>query len=167
MSIKIESTSLKSAKGEDIELRVTKSTRLIFRPEIVTNIKKPKASVRGTFIFQKKKISGDWEDYKTYNLSRLKDEEWIKLEIKSGELYELITKLDEYYQIYEKYGISPGTKEFIVTDKNIIDVMQWISEAENPDAIIEKLKDLSVDSLETIHSLLGITKIYRLLSCGK
>ena len=163
MSIKIESTSLKSAKGEDIELRVTKSTRLIFRPEIVTNIKKPKASVRGTFIFQKKKISGDWEDYKTYNLSRLKDEEWIKLEIKSGELYELITKLDEYYQIYEKYGISPGTKEFIVTDKNIIDVMQWISEAENPDAIIEKLKDLSVDSLETIHSLLGITKIYRLL----
>jgi len=189
MSIKIESTSLKSAKGEDIELRVTKSTRLVFRPEIVTNIKKPKASIRGTFIFQKKKISGDWEDYKTFNLSRLKDSEGIKLEIKSGELYNLITKLDEYYQIYEKYGIIPGTKEFIVSDKNIaeiisqissepslkesffqsggvdliIDIMQLISEAKYPDVIIEKLKYLSVDSLETIHTLLGITKIYRLL----
>jgi hypothetical protein len=189
MNIKIESTSLKSAKGEDIELRGTKSTRLIFRPEIVSNIKQPEASVRGTFIFQKKKISGDWIDYKTFDLSKLKDEEWIKLEIKSGELYRLITKLDEYYQIYEKYGIIPGKTEFVVTNENIagiitqitsepglrdsffqsggtdllIDIMQWISETQHPNIFIEKLKDLNVDSLETIHSLLGLTKISRLI----
>lgn len=41
--------------------------------------------------------------------------------------------------------------------------MQWILKAKYPDVIIEKLKDLSVDNLETMHSLLGITKIYRLL----
>jgi len=189
MNIKIESTSLKSAKGEDIELRETKSTKLIFRPEIVTNIEKPKASVRGTFIFQKKKISGDWQDYKTLDLSRLKDGEWIKLEIKSGELYKLIIKLDEYYQIYDRYGIIPGTKEFIVTDKNIagiisqitsepslrdsffqsggkdllIDIVQWISEAKDPKVVTKILKDLNVNNLEKIHSLLGIAKIYRLI----
>lgn len=189
MNIKLESTSKKSAIGEDIELRKTKSTRLIFRPEVVTNPRNPKASVRGTFIFQKKKISGEWQDYKTLDLSRLRDEEWIKLEIKSGELYKLITTLDEYYKIYEQYGIIPGTKEFIVTDKNIeeiisqiisepswrtsffqrggtdllIDIMQWISETKYPNVIIEKLKDLNVDNLETIHSLLGITKIHRLI----
>jgi len=179
MNIKIKSTSLKSAKGQDIELRGTESTRLIFRPEIVTNIKQPEACVRGTFIFQKKKITGDWIDYKTFNLSKLKDEEWIKLEIKSGELHKLITKLDEYHQIYEKYGIIPGTTEFVVTDENIagiinqitsepglrdsffqsggidllMDIIQWISDTQHPNIFIEKLKDLNVNSLETIHSL--------------
>ncbi len=108
MNIKLESTSKKSAIGEDIILRTTKSTKLLFRPELVDNVKKPEACVRGNFVFQKKKLSGDWEDYKTLNLSNLKDGEWIKLEIKSAELYQLISKLEEYYQIYEKYGIIRG-----------------------------------------------------------
>ncbi len=193
MNIKLESTSNKSAIGEDIDLRITQLTRLVFRPEVVTNTKNPNACVRGTFIFQKKKKSGEWQDYKIYSLSKLKDSEWIKLEIKSEELFKLIKKLDEYYQIYEKYGIIPGKKEFIVTDENIMgiitqittepglkklflqgggadllaDLFQWISEIKSPENIIEKLKDLEIDSLEKIHSLLGITKIQKMIDLWK
>ncbi|MHA1325614.1 MAG: Shedu immune nuclease family protein [Candidatus Helarchaeota archaeon] len=187
MNIKVESTSKKSAIGEDIILRITKSTKLLFRPELVDNVKQPKASVRGNFIFQKKKISGDWEDYKTLNLSQLKDGEWIKLEIKSAELYHLISKLEEYYQIYEKYGIIPGESEFIITDTNkakvvehiindpslislllqrgradlIIDFFKWISDLEEADILLEKMKELDLGSLVKIDSLLGLTRIQK------
>ena len=187
MNIKLESTSKKSAIGEDIILRTTKSSKLLFRPELVDNVKKPEACVRGNFIFQKKKLSGDWEDYKTLHLSHLKDGEWIKLEIKSAELFQLIIKLEEYYQIYRKYGIIPGESEFFVTDKNmakvvenimnepslidlflqsggpdlIINFFEWISELDEADVVLEKMKELELESLVKIDSLLGLTRIQK------
>lgn len=187
MNIKLESTSKKSAIGEDIILRTTKSTKLLFRPELVDNVKKPEACVRGNFVFQKKKLSGDWEDYKTLNLSNLKDGEWIKLEIKSAELYQLISKLEEYYQIYEKYGIIRGESEFIITDTNkakviehiinepslidllfqsggadlIINFFKLISELDEADVVLEKMKELDLRSLVKVDSLLGLTRIQK------
>jgi len=187
MNIKLESTSKKSAIGGDIILRTTKSTKLLFRPELVDNEKKPEACVRGTFVSQRKKLSGDWEDYKTLNLTNLKDGEWIKLEIKSAELYQLISKLEEYYQIYEKYGIVSGESEFIITDSNkakvvehiinepslidllfksggadlIINFFKFISELDEADVVLEKMKELDLRSLVKVDSLLGLTRIQK------
>lgn len=193
MNIKLESTSKKSAIGEDIILRITKSSKLLFRPELVDNEKKPEACVRGTFVSQRKKLSGDWEDYKTLNLTNLKDGEWIKLEIKSAELYQLISKLEEYYQIYEKYGIVSGESEIIITDTNkakvvehiinepnlidlllqsggadlIIDFFKWISKLDEADAVLEKMKELEQQSLVKIDSLLGLARIQKAIDKWK
>ena len=49
----IKSTSLNSALVIDILLRETKTTRLIFRPQIIENPDNPEAAIKGDFIYQR------------------------------------------------------------------------------------------------------------------
>lgn len=97
--INVWTTSRDSAVCDDIELKKTSTTRLIFRPEIVNNINNPEASVRGCFIFQKKGKNASWEDYKELELSKLKAEEWIKLELNSEAMLTLTREI-------QKHGLS-------------------------------------------------------------
>lgn len=55
MTISIRATSTKSGSGEDITLRQTTTTKLLFRPEIVNNIHNSDASVKGVLFFKRKK----------------------------------------------------------------------------------------------------------------
>ena len=110
--INIKSTSSSSALADDLILRLTGTTRLIFRPMIVENKKDPEASVRGQFIFQKKKNSGKWEDYDNFSLSKLRDREWIKLELKSAEIKKLINHLLILKNLFKKHGIARGESHF-------------------------------------------------------
>jgi hypothetical protein len=156
--ISTRATSRNSGIGEDIELRSNTGTRLVFRPEVVKNPHEIEASVRGTFIFQKKKTSGLWYDYKTLDLSKLKDSEWIKLELHAAELQTLITKLDSYYGIYKKYGIKPGKTHFIATPKNI---------AEAVENLLGNLQNLTVEDLKRlsfITNLGGLKKVVQTLN---
>lgn len=161
--ITTKSTSLTSAIGEDIELRSSGTFKLIFRPEVVENPHDKDACVRGNFIFQRKKPSGDWEDYKTLDSTKLKDGEWIKLELKSGELKTLITELDKYYGLFKKYGIVLGEHSFVVTPQNAKAIIeQFLQNPEN----FEKLQDLTIEDLKklnlvsSINSLKNILKIW-------
>ncbi|MCP3659104.1 MAG: hypothetical protein GY830_01790 [Bacteroidetes bacterium] len=70
--IKTKSTSRDSLEVSDIILREEKTSKLLFRPLIVNNKKKIDASVKGWFIFQKKGINDEWEDYSNFKLSQLK-----------------------------------------------------------------------------------------------
>jgi len=154
-------TSLASAVGQDIELRCTKSTRLVFRPEVVDNFSDRSACVRGNFIFQRKKISGHWEDYKSLELSKLKDHEWIKLELKSSELKKLIMELDKYYQIYKKYGIRYGETSFVVTPQNARDLIeQFLKNPQN----FEKLQELKIDDLKKLNLISSINSLKNVLN---
>lgn len=158
--VRIKSTSLQSGVGEDIVLRETSTTRLIFRPEIVDNIHDKKACVRGNFIFQKKKPSGKWQDYKTLDLSKLKDGEWIKLEIKAAELFKLINGLNKYYKIFEKYGIVIGETDFMVTPKNARYIIeQFLKNPEN----FEKLEELTTDNLTKLNLITSIKSLKSVL----
>ena len=53
--INVWTTSSNSAVCDDIVLKENSMSRLLFRPEIVNNEKNPEASVRGCFIYQKKR----------------------------------------------------------------------------------------------------------------
>jgi len=158
--IKIKSTSLQSGVGQDIELRKTSTTRLIFRPEVVDNIHDKKACVRGNFIFQKKKPSGKWVNYKALNLSTLKDKEWVKLEIKSGELLKLITELNKYYEIFKRYGIVTGETDFVVTPQNARYIIEQF--LENPENF-EKLAELTIDNLTKLNFITSINSLKSVL----
>jgi hypothetical protein len=70
-------------------LRETDTTRLIFRPLIIENPHDSNASVRGAFVFQRKTSSSTWEDIDVPPLTRLKQDEAVKLELKSEELLKL------------------------------------------------------------------------------
>lgn len=189
-TLKTKSTSASSAIGEDIVLRETAKSRLVFKPILVDNPHDERYCVKGDFVFQEKNPSGKWDDYKTLNLSKLRDEEWIKLSLHSEELYKLISALDSYYEIFKKYGIRYGKTEFFITDKNarplldqilsnkenfrkliaaggaeILDkLLAWISATEDTGVIIEKLQKLNVDNLKKINSLIGVSNLRKILA---
>ncbi|MGD0342674.1 MAG: Shedu immune nuclease family protein [Bacteroidales bacterium] len=187
--IKIQSTSRNSALGEPIILRQTTKSRLIFLPEIVNNVENPDCCVKGAFIYQVKLPSGEWELFKTLDLNKLKDGEWVKISIKTEELKKLIVDLDKYYNIYEKFGIQQGSKEFILTDDNIKPILEqilekkgnflkllekggpeileklltWLSVTSDTELVVNKLQNLKIDNLNKINSLLGVSNIKKLL----
>lgn len=188
--INVRTTSSNSALCDDIELKKTSTTRLIFRPEIVNNIKNPKASIRGHFIFQRKSKNASWEDHKELDLSKLKAEEWIKLELNSEAMLTLTREIQKHYRVHEKYGVmhggfhlfksSPDIEKLIeIFESNtnlfaqLMDdeksealekTLEWIVTNNNPDRIIDKLKNLQEKDLDQLNTLVGIANLKKVLS---
>lgn len=190
MDVSLKSTSRDSAFGKDIILRESSTTRLLFRPQIVNNIHNSDASVKGCFIFQKKKLSDTWEDYKELELSKLKANEWIKLEIKSEEMLKLMTELDAYYKIHKEYGIQPGLSNYFKTNRqlqNVIDMfkedptlfnalldekkgetlqqaVKWMVSTDSSEEIIARFLEVKDNELDQLNNLIGITNVRKLLN---
>lgn len=108
-----KSTSRVTAQASDIVLRETQSTRLIFRPTILDNQSNKKASVKGSFLFQRKSKNSSWEDFDTIPLSKVKSGEGFKLELKSAELLELLLQLRSLYQLYKDGGVPKGENKYV------------------------------------------------------
>lgn len=117
--ITIKSTSASSAITDVVVLRETSITRLIFKPMIVENLRDEEASVKGTFVFQRKLSGEEWVDHKELNLSQLKAEEWVKLELKSAEVLKLFRHLSDLYSIYQQEGIQFGETRFLRADEGL------------------------------------------------
>jgi len=165
--VTVQSTSIDHAVCSDIILRETGTTKLIFRPEIVSNKKNPEASVRGTFIFQKKKPSGDWDDYKTMNLSQLKDGEWIKLELHADEVLELAEGLNQVKLIYDKSGIPFGRKNFVLADEDIGIVAEQLANLDNAHEVIRHLRGLHPEILQNLNTVVGVSRLRNALKLWK
>jgi hypothetical protein len=183
--IKLKSTSLCSAASVDLILRETKTTRLVFRPLLIENVHDREAAVKGTFIFQRKGYSGDWEDHKELILSQLRADEWIKLELKSAEILKLYRHLDSLYALYEQEGIPYGESHFIRADMglsallsasepelkrllsqesdNAIQLLSrflnWLSEVSSPEEVIDNLERLDIKGLRELNSIIGLTTL--------
>ncbi|MEN9558411.1 MAG: hypothetical protein RL141_780 [Candidatus Parcubacteria bacterium] len=159
-AVTVKSTSRTSAETEDIILREGEKTRLVFRPMMVVNPSEPKHSIKGCFIFQKKKPSGNWDDYKVTDLTSLKDAEGVKLELHSAEVYRLLTQLNNRYSIFDKYGIKFGTNKFVLTPDNVEEVVeQLLKDPSN----LEKFKSLKREDLEKINVVTNISNLEALL----
>jgi Domain of unknown function (DUF4263) len=190
MGISINTTSRNSGIGQDITLRQTDTTRLIFRPEVINNEHNPDASVKGCFIFQKKKGKDLWENHKDLDLSNLRAEEWIRLKINSSELFTLFNEIKKYYTIHKEYGVKHGSYSvykanpniekviaFFENNKNLYNqmlnnekgelfeqTMQWIVNTDNSEKIVEKFLKLNEKDLDQLNSLIGITNLKKILS---
>lgn len=167
---------------DDIELRHTKTTRLVFRPLIVDNAQEREAAVKGSFIFQRKRLKNEWEDLRTLNLSQLKADEWIKLELKSSEILRLYQELTALYEVFEKEGIPSGRLEYIrataeldallsATDEELEAVLQekgeeasetlakllhWSLTSSDIEAVLASLEQLEIEDLQELSSLIGL-----------
>lgn len=185
----IKSTSPSSAISDDIVLRETHTTRLIFRPMLVANSENQAAAVKGIFIFQRKGSSGTWEDIETLPLSKLKKHEGVKLAIKSSELLKLYEELTALYEIYRAEGIPLGEIRFIrasrtakavveMSDEELTEVVRgqesmgsealarlirWASKANNFSLMFERLESLELDSLYKLNAAVGISTLKRAL----
>lgn len=186
----MSSTSSNSAQGKDIILRETSTTRLLFRPIITNNIHNDDASVKGWFLFQRKKPGDLWEDYQEYNANNLKADEFFKLEIKSSEMLALMNEVGMYYKIHKEYGIQWGKNtyskkdiyleqviEILRQDDSVIDTLmnqeksellqktiKWIGDTENSDNIISKLLETRGEELDHLNNVIGIATLKRMLT---
>ncbi len=185
----LTSTSKRTATTDDVVLRETKTTRLIFRPILVDNIKEKEASVKGTFVFQKKGLSDTWEDSESTSLSSLKKGESVKLELKSAELLKLYTEVQNLYEMYRESGIPRGEAQFVKANKAVEAVadlsdeeitavvkgqeflgaqavarlIQWASDAQNFTLMFERLESLKPESLVNLNAAVGISTLKRAL----
>jgi len=184
-SIKIRSTSSASAITDDIVLRETKTTRLIFRPIIINNSKEQEASVKGTFISQKKGPKESWEDYYDLSLSKLRTSEWSMLNFKGIEILKLFRGLSDLYQVYHQEGIPWGEAKYIkvnqglgvlltanedelnqLFDEETADVtklfsrlLNWLSSIKTPGEVLNKLEELDITNLQAIRSIAGLSAL--------
>ena len=180
--VSVSPTSRNSALSDEIILRETTITRLVFRPLIINNIHDAKASVKGTFIFQRKNRKDEWEDHRDLSLSNLKATEWIKLELKSDELLILISSINELYNLHAQEGIPKQKAQFIKVESHINALLQadkkellrileiekegglqvflrlldWFAKIENREQIVNRLESLESDGLQKLNTLIGI-----------
>jgi hypothetical protein len=98
--------------------------RLLFRPEIVENQKDPAATLRGTFLYQRKGKGEAWDDSPVASLSTLKKGEGYQLELKSGELVPLLRELGALYRLSRRQGVPQGRQQFVRMEENLAQLLQ-------------------------------------------
>jgi hypothetical protein len=184
-SIKIRSTSKSSAVTDDIILRETKTTRLIFRPLIINNLKAQEASVKGRFISQRKGPKENWEDYYELSFSKLRSSEWYMLDLSGIEVLNLYKRLSDLYQVYHKEGIPFGEAEYIKIDQGLgallkasedelhrlfdeetddatalfSRLLSWFSTLDTRTQVISALEQLDIGNLQQIRSIAGLSTL--------
>jgi hypothetical protein len=178
----VKSTSRISAECSDFVLRETTTTRLVFRPLLVQNEKKPSASVKGSFVFQRKGSLENWEDIPSEPLSSLKMGESCKLALNSSEVLTLFEELTGLYQLYSCEGIPRGETEFVRVSNDLARIskipasklqeflqadqtvgssllttlLEWAARAKDLPDLIKLLVELGPDSLKKLNTAVGV-----------
>lgn len=120
----VQSTSKYTAECDEIPLRKTKNTRLVFKPLLIDNLKNKNAVIKGSFFFQKKGIKDEWIDLKDLSLSNLKSGEYVKLELKSEELLNFVKQIVSLYKFHIKEGIHFGETRYFKAHGSLSELSQ-------------------------------------------
>jgi hypothetical protein len=120
----VQSTSKYTAECDEIPLRKTKNTRLVFKPLLIDNLKNRNAVIKGSFFFQKKGIKDEWIDLKDLSLSNLKAGEYVKLELKSEELLNFVKEIVSLYKFHIKEGIQFGETKYFKAHGSLSELSQ-------------------------------------------
>ena len=155
--INLKSTSQDTAEADPIILRETQTTRLVFKPMIVNNIHDQEASVRGEFVFQKKSPGKEWKDCKNFHLNKMKKDECVKLEMKSGEIKTLYEELKNLRLIYQEHGILRGEHRFYLNESNIPKIIKELAKNKNNNLLIQELNKLTSDELSQLSKNVDLT----------
>ena len=187
--IKIKSTSKCSAVADDIVIRTTKTTRLLFRPVLVENKSDPECSVKGSFIFQRKGAKDLWGNIQAPPLSAIKKDDIVKLDLHSAEIRILYRELASLYEIYCEAGIPKGKAHFVkatntlqslatMTDDELKAVIggkgkigaralsrliNWATKEDNFSLMFDRLEELGEAGLTALNSAVGVATLKRAL----
>ncbi|MCD6119278.1 DUF4263 domain-containing protein [bacterium] len=159
----VKSTSRQSAICPDIELSITKTTKLVFRPEIANNPHNQQACVKGQFIHFRKSKAGQWIKKKTYKRSRIPKDHAVNLPLDTAATLKLIEGLLGLRRIYDKNGIPYGEKEYVLTSKNAGAFAEQLADLADAETIIESLSNLSASALDNLGTAVGISRLHSAL----
>lgn len=184
-SVKISPTSPATAQCDPIILRETKTTRLVFLPQLVDNINDASECVNGTFIFQKKGPNKEWIESRELDLSNLRAEEWVRLHLHAEEIYKLTEYLNSLHQAYNKVGIPKrATQLFSVeqirnelqraTTTQLLDalsvkknmnrqvlarLLRIVVQVADREGAVTALEDIGIEGLKTLNALVGLQQL--------
>ena len=187
----VQSTSKFTAECNEIPIRKTKNTRLVFKPLLIDNPKSKNAVIKGSFFFQKKGLKDEWVDLKDLSLSNLRSGEYVKLELKSEELLSFIKELVALYRLHIKEGIHFGETKYFKAHGSLSELSQineddlktffelnkkagvnvfsklinYAINLDDSNQLVERLEKLEVDSLQKLNSIIGLSnlkKVYEL-----
>ncbi|MBI4336851.1 MAG: DUF4263 domain-containing protein [Chloroflexi bacterium] len=180
--VSLSPTSRGSARGNDVILRTTKTTRLLFRPLVIDNPHDKRASVKGWLVHQRKGINDEWADYRELRLSDLKAGESVTLELVSEALLKLVEHTQTLYQRVAEKGIPGAPVQFVELEsqlghlirtsepdlRNFLDahpeegaealsrMLRWLSSNSGALAQVGKLEWADANSLGVLNVLAGI-----------
>lgn len=170
----IDPTSKDSAVCDPVVLRQTDGVRLVFKPALVNSVHDERHAVRGTFVYQKKKRADEWEDLSEVNLSRLRAGEGVQLEIKSEEVFRLVTAITALYEVHRAGGVPKAKAVALFSgDGDALQkvgvevlgkVLEWAVESGDTTLVLEQLGRLGVNSLQKLNTLVGISSLKNALS---
>lgn len=188
--IHTRSTSRVTAQADDIVLRESASSRLIFRPTILENINNKEAAVKGVFLYQKKSKNSQWDDFETIPLTSVKSGEGYKLEIKSAELLQLTRELKPLYDLHQETGVPRGEMKFFqatplleklaeltssdarsflnantTIGANLFSkLLNWAINLDDPMPLLERLVELNPSSLGKLNAAVGLQSLKKALA---
>ena len=186
--ILIDPTSKDSAVCEPVVLRLTDTRRLVFKPELVNSVHDKRQSVKGRFIYQRKKKADEWEDVDSASLSHLKCGEGYQLAIDTEEVFKLVEALNTLYTLHGASGIpkkatvafpaNQAVADSLTADKldalgqalqkvgtdELKRIVGWAVKTENAAKAIQHLERLDVDSLQKLNTIVGISSLKNALA---
>ncbi|PAP76330.1 hypothetical protein BSZ37_07675 [Rubrivirga marina] len=105
-----------AARCDDVVLRETSTTRLVFRAVLVDNAKDAAQPVRGWIVSQRKRKGDEWEDHNEVALSNMRAGEWVKTELRAEEVDKLVRHVGGLYRLYRSGGLPSGKTHFLKLD---------------------------------------------------
>jgi len=186
-------TSASTAESDSIVVRQTATTRLVFKPLLVKNPHDAKASVKGTFVFQRKATKDDWEEQNRVSLSKFKAGEWTKLELSSEELLIFLQHMAAFYRANARYGLPRDKIHFLkvnsadvrsgglskldfrrlfdLSQRTGIDafsqLLEWVTDLGNAEEFLGHLKRLKINTLQRLNALIGLASLKAALNQWK
>jgi hypothetical protein len=184
--IRTVSTSPSTADVSDVVLRTGDRRRLVFRPMLLRNPNNDAASVRGTLVYQAKRVGEQWVDVTGLNLSTMRTDEWTKVELRSEELLKLYQAVGGLYTYMREHGISYRDQEMALLPiekgevvRQVLSLLEgegsgelvraffgWAS-GQSMATLAASLRGTDADSLITFDAALTVARMRHFISIAK
>lgn len=156
----------------------------------VKNPDAAQATVKGTFVYQRKGRNDKWVDVPAASLNGIKTGEKYRLHLHSEELLKLFDELKSLYQLHEDAGGLPrGRTRYVKATETVLALSQmsdddfksvmsgaeslgvpavarlirWASSADNFKLLFDRLQQLDPNSLRNLNAALGVATMKRAL----
>lgn len=184
--VRLQSTSAHSAKFlSDVVIKPGKTTRLVFRPEIIENPNNPAASVKGTLVHQRIGRKDTWENAESLPLSKVIKGTEVRWHLRSEVVLALFEELKALYKVADTDGVPRGTREYVrpsesladlasLTDDELRDLLdanrtlgrktmagllRWAASPDASEVLGEWMDSLDLSELARLRGSLGLTSL--------
>lgn len=132
-------------------------------PQLLDNAHDKEAAVNGTFVYQRKGLKGEWEEWSAQKLSELKSGEGISLPLHSAELKLLHQYVTELFRVHKELG-GIVSAEFELTPANAGAVLREFLKRGDAGMVLKKLEELGIDDIQKLDSLTRIANLKKALA---